>query len=297
MPSPATAPAPERAAPPPRRGLRLRRGRPHRPARAARDAAARGLPVPRRHRALPVRRARGRGAAGLRARTSRESCWTAGRSRSSSRATRPRRRRCPCCSERFGDAGSTSSASSGRSPSTPRWRRTTAASGCSPPRRRCASGAYDRALAAADPLVRLTSVPCPDLAPIIQAGFPFDERVVDTVRGYCAPLKEAGVDTVILGCTHYPLLRPMLQRMLGRDVTLVSPGRADRPPGRVRARRPRASDSPRRARATTASCARATWTTFRALGTRFLQLRSGPSSTSTCTRPRPSCSSSPAEAG
>ena len=45
-----------------------------------------------------------------------------------------------------------------------------------------ASGAYERALHAADPHVRLTSVPCPDLAPIIQGGFPFDERVVDTVR-------------------------------------------------------------------------------------------------------------------
>jgi glutamate racemase len=41
------------------------------------------------------------------------------------------------------------------------------------------------------------------------------------VREYAAPLKEAGVDTVILGCTHYPLIRPILQRVFGRDVTLV----------------------------------------------------------------------------
>ncbi len=45
-----------------------------------------------------------------------------------------------------------------------------------------------------------------------------------TVRGYCAPLREAAVDTVILGCTHYPLVAPMLQRMLGRGVTLVTSG-------------------------------------------------------------------------
>jgi glutamate racemase len=88
------------------------------------------------------------------------------------------------------------------------------------------SGAYDRALAAADPHVRLVSVPCPDLAPIIQGGFPFDQRVVDTVRAYCAPLREARVDTVILGCTHYPLIRPMLQRMLGPGVTLITSGAA-----------------------------------------------------------------------
>ena len=87
-----------------------------------------------------------------------------------------------------------------------------------------ASGAYERAIAAADPHVHLESVACPDLAPIIQGGFPFDERVVETVRGYCAPLKEAGVDTVILGSTHYPLCAPILQRMLGPRVTLVSAG-------------------------------------------------------------------------
>jgi glutamate racemase len=88
------------------------------------------------------------------------------------------------------------------------------------------SGAYARALAEHAPDVALTSVACPDLAPIIQQGFPFDRRVVETVRGYCAPLREAGVDTVILGCTHYPLIAPMLQRMLGPDVRLVTSGRS-----------------------------------------------------------------------
>jgi glutamate racemase len=87
-----------------------------------------------------------------------------------------------------------------------------------------ASGAYERAVAAADPHVHLESVACPDLAPIIQGGFPFDEEVVETVRGYCVPLRAAEVDTVILGSTHYPLCAPILQRMLGRGVTLVSAG-------------------------------------------------------------------------
>src|SRR5438270_732905 len=87
-----------------------------------------------------------------------------------------------------------------------------------------ASGAYERAIAAADPHVHLESVACPDLAPIIQSGFPFDEQVVEKVRNYCAPLREAEVDTVILGSTHYPLCAPILQRMLGRGVTLVSAG-------------------------------------------------------------------------
>jgi glutamate racemase len=86
------------------------------------------------------------------------------------------------------------------------------------------SGAYERTVRAADPHVHLESVACPDLAPIIQGGFPFDESTVETVRAYCAPLREAHVDTVILGCTHYPLVAPMLQRSLGRGVTLVSSG-------------------------------------------------------------------------
>ncbi len=88
------------------------------------------------------------------------------------------------------------------------------------------SGAYARALAAQAPDAELISVACPDLAPIIQQGFPFDHRVVETVRGYCAPLRDAGVDTVILGCTHYPLIAPMLQRMLGPGVKLITSGRA-----------------------------------------------------------------------
>jgi glutamate racemase len=46
------------------------------------------------------------------------------------------------------------------------------------------------------------------------------------VRSYCAPFKDAGVDTLILGCTHFPLVAPMLQRILGRDVRLVTAGHA-----------------------------------------------------------------------
>ncbi len=86
------------------------------------------------------------------------------------------------------------------------------------------SGAYAEAVAAADPHVTLEQVPCPDLTQIIEGGFPFDQRVVDTVRRYCEPLKAAQVDTVILGCTHYPLVRPMLQRMLGPSVTIIASG-------------------------------------------------------------------------
>jgi glutamate racemase len=89
-----------------------------------------------------------------------------------------------------------------------------------------ASGAYADAVSAVDPHVTLHAVACSALASIIQAGREFDEQTVDTVRESCAPLREAGVDTVILGCTHYPVIRPLLQRLLGPHVTLVSSGAA-----------------------------------------------------------------------
>ena len=72
----------------------------------------------------------------------------------------------------------------------------------------------------------MTEVEAPDLAPFIQDGSPFDEAVMEMARSYCAPLRRADVDTLILGCTHYPLVAPMLQRILGRDVRLVSGGHA-----------------------------------------------------------------------
>ena len=87
-------------------------------------------------------------------------------------------------------------------------------------------GAYLRALSRQHRELTVTEVAAPDLAAIIQRGFPFSEDVVATVRSYCAPLQAARVDTVILGCTHYPLVSPMLQRILGRDVRLVSAGHA-----------------------------------------------------------------------
>ena len=86
-----------------------------------------------------------------------------------------------------------------------------------------ASGAYHDAVMAIDPHVELIEVACPDLAQQVERGA-YDEEVVASARAACAPLREAGVDTVILGCTHYPLLRPMLQRHLGPEVTLVTSG-------------------------------------------------------------------------
>ena len=89
-----------------------------------------------------------------------------------------------------------------------------------------ASGAYRRALEAEGRALDVTEVAASRLAPFIQDGTLFDERTMAMAREYCAPLKQAEVDTLILGCTHFPLVAPMLQRILGRDVRLVSGGHA-----------------------------------------------------------------------
>jgi glutamate racemase len=137
-----------------------------------------------------------------------------------------------------------------------------------------ASGAYERAVAAADVHVHLESVACPDLAPIIQGGFPFDEHVVDTVRQYCAPLRAAAVDEVILGCTHYPLVAPLLQRMLGRGVGLVTSGTGvARSVERALAARELLNPQPHEG--TYKFLCTGDVDSFRALGTRFLQMPLG----------------------
>jgi glutamate racemase len=90
-----------------------------------------------------------------------------------------------------------------------------------------ASGAYERALQRASAgAATLHPVASADLAPLIQAGGEIDERTVEAVERACQPLLEAGVDTVILGCTHYPLVRPVIQRCLGRGVEIVTSGQA-----------------------------------------------------------------------
>jgi glutamate racemase len=88
------------------------------------------------------------------------------------------------------------------------------------------SGAYRRALEGQGRGLQVIEVAAPDLAPFIQDGLAFDQGTMEMARRYCAPLVEAEVDTLILGCTHYPLVAPMLQRILGRDVRLVSGGHA-----------------------------------------------------------------------
>jgi glutamate racemase len=136
------------------------------------------------------------------------------------------------------------------------------------------SGAYRQALEAEGRALEVTEVEAPDLAPFIQEGSLFDEETMAMARAYCAPLKQADVDTLILGCTHYPLVAPMLQRILGRDVRLVTGGHA------VAAAVQRTLESAGIARepvgeGTYEFLCTGDAEAFRAVGTRFLQMPLG----------------------
>lgn len=86
-----------------------------------------------------------------------------------------------------------------------------------------ASGSYERMIVANDAGVTVTSVACPRLAPAIQAGAAWDEQIVEMVRDYTEPLRDADVDTVILGCTHFPMVEKLLRRQL-QGVAIIKAG-------------------------------------------------------------------------
>jgi len=86
-----------------------------------------------------------------------------------------------------------------------------------------ASGSYVRAIGTLDGGAEVIQQACPGLAAFIQDGDVASHEIVAAVRRFTAPLKEHRPDVVIMGCTHYPLIAPLLQRHLGRDVTLVNP--------------------------------------------------------------------------
>lgn len=83
------------------------------------------------------------------------------------------------------------------------------------------SGAYERALRALDQKVRITVRACPLFVPLIEEGWTDAEATRLIAEEYLRPLRDARVDTVVLGCTHYPLIKPLLHRVLGEEVRLI----------------------------------------------------------------------------
>ncbi|MCL2162796.1 MAG: glutamate racemase [Oscillospiraceae bacterium] len=86
------------------------------------------------------------------------------------------------------------------------------------------SGAYIKAIRELDPGIEVFSRACPLFVPLVEEGeFWWDNDVTEKVaRVYLEGFKEDGIDTLVLGCTHYPLLRGAIQRVMGKDTVLVS---------------------------------------------------------------------------
>lgn len=85
------------------------------------------------------------------------------------------------------------------------------------------SGAYQRLLERMVPGVTVVAQACPRFTPLVEEGLSDEAAVRAAVGEYLAPVRAAGVDTVILGCTHYPILAPWIAAYLGPGVALVDP--------------------------------------------------------------------------
>jgi glutamate racemase len=83
------------------------------------------------------------------------------------------------------------------------------------------SDAYPQALRALRPDLAILSQACPLFVPLVEEGWHDDPVTEQVAERYLRPLLDAGIDTLVLGCTHYPLLVPVLKRVAGPDVTLV----------------------------------------------------------------------------
>ncbi len=83
------------------------------------------------------------------------------------------------------------------------------------------SRTYEFEIKQLDPKVKLVAYACPLFVPFVEEGWVTGRVVLEVARTYLQPLKDARVDTVILGCTHYPILKPVIKEVLGKNVTLI----------------------------------------------------------------------------
>jgi glutamate racemase len=83
------------------------------------------------------------------------------------------------------------------------------------------SNAYAKAIEAIDPKIKVFSMACPLFVPLVEEGYIDKEATFLIAEDYISPLKTTGVDTLILGCTHYPLLKPVIKKVLGDKVNLI----------------------------------------------------------------------------
>jgi glutamate racemase len=83
------------------------------------------------------------------------------------------------------------------------------------------SHTYENEIKHLDPAIKVTALACPLFVPFAEEGWLGGDAVLQVARTYLKPLKDNRVDTVILGCTHYPLLKPVIRKVLGEQVKLI----------------------------------------------------------------------------
>lgn len=83
------------------------------------------------------------------------------------------------------------------------------------------SRAYESALEKFDPRIKVFTQSCPLFVPLVEEHWLYDEVTFEVAKRYLTPLKKGGIDTVVLGCTHYPLLSDVISRVMGDEVRLV----------------------------------------------------------------------------
>lgn len=86
-----------------------------------------------------------------------------------------------------------------------------------------ASGKHGQAILSGNPGAIFIPQPCPRFVPLIEQGKLTGQEIEEAVEEYLGPIREAGADAVILGCTHYPLISSLIRSRLGQDVTLIDP--------------------------------------------------------------------------
>lgn len=86
-----------------------------------------------------------------------------------------------------------------------------------------ASQLYTKVIQSHLPQAQVLGKPCPLFVPLVEEGWMKDPVTVEVANRYLEPLKESGIDTLIMGCTHYPLLRSTIRQIMGEDVNLVNP--------------------------------------------------------------------------
>ena len=84
-----------------------------------------------------------------------------------------------------------------------------------------ASKAYEKEIQPLDSDIKVVSQACSLFVPFVEEGWIKERAVRDVAEAYLRPLKKAGVDTLILGCTHYPLLKPVIKKVMGEGVVLI----------------------------------------------------------------------------